>query len=116
MTDPTLDDAPARQPRRVRLGGNLVRPVVPPGAVGITRQLGPWGNPHRVGKPCRACGGAVHDLERALALHREHLRAHPELVEAARRELAGKDLACWCAPGQPCHGDTLLEVAGGGDT
>ncbi len=28
-----------------------------------------------------------------------------------RRELAGKDLACWCPLGQPCHADALLELA-----
>jgi len=26
-------------------------------------------------------------------------------------ELRGKDLACWCAEGQPCHADVLLEIA-----
>ena len=26
-------------------------------------------------------------------------------------ELRGKDLACWCAEGQPCHADILLELA-----
>jgi hypothetical protein len=25
--------------------------------------------------------------------------------------LRGKDLACWCPPGQRCHGDVLLELA-----
>lgn len=25
--------------------------------------------------------------------------------------LRGKDLACWCAPGTPCHADVLLELA-----
>lgn len=30
---------------------------------------------------------------------------------AARQELRGKDLACWCAPGAPCHADVLLEIA-----
>lgn len=29
----------------------------------------------------------------------------------ARRQLAGRDLACWCPPGQPCHADVLLDVA-----
>lgn len=24
-------------------------------------------------------------------------------------DLRGKDLACWCALGEPCHGDVLLE-------
>jgi len=26
-------------------------------------------------------------------------------------ELRGKDLACWCPLGQPCHADVLLELA-----
>ena len=26
-------------------------------------------------------------------------------------ELRGKNLACWCKPGQPCHADVLLELA-----
>lgn len=32
----------------------------------------------------------------------------PELVAAAKRELFGKDLVCFCAP-KTCHGDVLLE-------
>lgn len=35
-------------------------------------------------------------------------RAYP-LAEIA--ELKGKNLACWCPPGVPCHGQVLLEVA-----
>lgn len=27
------------------------------------------------------------------------------------RELAGKNLACWCPLDQPCHADVLLELA-----
>ena len=26
-------------------------------------------------------------------------------------ELAGKNLACWCKEGAPCHADVLLELA-----
>jgi hypothetical protein len=26
-------------------------------------------------------------------------------------ELRGKDLACWCKEGSPCHADILLELA-----
>ncbi|MEM7016063.1 MAG: DUF4326 domain-containing protein [Pseudomonadota bacterium] len=26
-------------------------------------------------------------------------------------ELKGKNLACWCKPGDPCHADLLLEYA-----
>lgn len=32
-------------------------------------------------------------------------------VDQVRAELAGKDLACWCHPGDPCHADVLLEIA-----
>ncbi|MDG4791965.1 DUF4326 domain-containing protein [Micromonospora sp. WMMD1102] len=35
-------------------------------------------------------------------------------VEEIRAELAGKDLACWCPVGDPCHADVLLEIANGG--
>jgi hypothetical protein len=27
------------------------------------------------------------------------------------KELRGKNLACWCKPGLPCHADFLLEIA-----
>lgn len=30
-----------------------------------------------------------------------------------RDQLAGRDLACWCRVGSPCHGDVLLEIANG---
>jgi hypothetical protein len=34
--------------------------------------------------------------------------AHPaEYVSILR----GKNLACWCKPGEPCHADVLLELA-----
>ena len=32
-------------------------------------------------------------------------------VDQIRAELRGKDLACWCPLGQPCHADVLLELA-----
>jgi hypothetical protein len=38
----------------------------------------------------------------------------PALVADARRDLAGADVACWCAQGGTCHGDPLLAVANGG--
>ena len=33
------------------------------------------------------------------------------MVELAKRELRGKNLACWCPLDQPCHADVLLELA-----
>jgi hypothetical protein len=73
----------------------------PAGAVVVSRPSR-WGNPYTI---------AEHGREQAVALYRQRLAEHPELVEAARRELAGKDLACWCQPGELCHADVLLEVA-----
>jgi hypothetical protein len=32
-------------------------------------------------------------------------------VEDAKRELRGRDLACYCALDEPCHADVLLAVA-----
>ena len=34
-------------------------------------------------------------------------------VQAAQAQLAGKDLACYCALGSPCHADVLLRWANG---
>ena len=35
----------------------------------------------------------------------------PPTREEIKRELRGKDLCCWCKPGEWCHGDILLEIA-----
>lgn len=32
-------------------------------------------------------------------------------IDEVRRDLAGRDLCCWCPLGQPCHADVLLEIA-----
>jgi hypothetical protein len=34
-------------------------------------------------------------------------------IRARLHELAGRDLVCWCAAGQPCHADVLLELCSG---
>lgn len=62
-----------------------------------------WGNPYVVGKD-------VKNNKEACERFHDYLEAHPELKEAAKRELRGKDLMCWCAP-DDCHADELLVVA-----
>lgn len=37
-------------------------------------------------------------------------------ADDVRGQLAGRDLACWCPIGQPCHADVLLEVANSSST
>lgn len=45
----------------------------------------------------------------AVALYREFQLHEDEAL--ARRELPGKNLACWCPTDLPCHADLLLEAA-----
>ena len=50
----------------------------------------------------------------AVEWFRDYLKMNPDgqrLAERARVELRGKNLACWCKPGEPCHADVLLEIA-----
>jgi hypothetical protein len=54
--------------------------------------------------------------EQAVAMYRDWLDQRPDLAAAARTELAGLDLMCWCPlpePGEPdhCHAAVLLELA-----
>jgi hypothetical protein len=37
--------------------------------------------------------------------------ARDQLLTRVKTELRGKNLACWCRPGEPCHADVLLELA-----
>ena len=49
----------------------------------------------------------------AKRLYRADLLAGRLRVSVAdvRRELRGRDLACYCALNEPCHADVLLEIA-----
>ena len=68
----------------------------------------PFANPFRIGKD------GTRDV--VMAKYPPWLLAQPDLVERARRELAGKVLGCWCkntGEATPCHADVLAEVANG---
>lgn len=79
-----------------------------------------WGNPYPVGSmhPIDGETWAVLSAESSVNLYRTHLDERPygrrALSAQAVAELAGKNLACWCAMDQPCHADVLLEVANRG--
>jgi hypothetical protein len=78
---------------------------LPEGTVYVGRAPGTrgrWGNPF---------DWREHGRDEAVRLHREWLAAQPDLVSQVRAELAGRHLACWCALDQPCHADTLVEIA-----
>lgn len=64
-----------------------------------------WGNPFTVEE---------HRREQAIALYREQMaelkRRDPAGYRALLEPLIGKDVACFCALEQACHGDVLLEL------
>lgn len=117
-------------PARVQRTRKAGQPGMPPGAKYVGRGS-KWGNPNRVVHHKDTCGWHVeHDNGSSIGVwptqagarrfateaYRTHLDAHPELAEAARRELRGLDLACWCplpAEGGPdhCHAAVLIQIS-----
>jgi len=66
-----------------------------------------WGNPMVI-SDCLALGYSLEQCQiGAVDGHRQYLEEQKIDVS----ELRGKNLACWCKPGDPCHADTLLELA-----
>lgn len=67
-----------------------------------------WGNPFKIGKDD---GGTVWSRDDVIKLYESWIRNNEsELMKAARVELRGKVLGCFCAP-LPCHGDVLARIA-----
>ncbi|MGI9414568.1 MAG: DUF4326 domain-containing protein [Hyphomicrobiales bacterium] len=91
------------KPRRIqvkrRKGWRL-----PEGAVYVGRPTR-WGNPYRLGKEAES-------REQVVDMYREMLDTlPPDELSALLEPLKGRDLACWCPEGAPCHGDVLLTLA-----
>jgi hypothetical protein len=85
---------------------------MPPGAVNVTRGT-EWGNPFKVGDVLDLGPSlGVLTITRTLAveLYAEWVTQRGWGAQI-RRELAGKDLVCWCPTWARCHADVLLELA-----
>lgn len=93
---------------------------MPPNTVSITRP-GKWGNPFKVGEsqwnPKQGRSGLIRPLtiDECLELYRAYVEScmnNPDswMVKEIQ-EIRGKNLACFCKEGEPCHGDILLEIA-----
>lgn len=85
---------------------------MPPNTVYVGRPS-KWGNPFMLAPWYREAveTGAMSDTGRrglAVADFREHISGNEAEI---RRELRGKNLACWCPLDQPCHADVLLAIA-----
>jgi hypothetical protein len=79
----------------------------PPGAVVVARPS-KWGNPFVINES-RTRGEAIRLFE--CALEGDGPVALRFTVADVKRELAGRDLACWCPLDEACHGDVLLAIA-----
>lgn len=79
---------------------------------------GPWGNPFTINDVIGETG-LDKDAAQAEAVVRYGRWVSgewagpkpPPARENIRKALAGKNLACWCREGSPCHVDTLLLLA-----
>jgi hypothetical protein len=115
------------KPRRVQLSRKRGFKL-PPNTVVVSRPS-KWGNPYKVSDyQCMECDGKT-PVPRAKALPHQRAMAHRDfgawlfcypageaLAAAAKKELRGKNLACWCplpTKGEEdiCHAALLLRVA-----
>ena len=81
---------------------------MPPNSTSVTRP-GLWGNPHRVGVDgCGDAKTAVLRYEQDLLDLKLKDRTGIPLLERVK-ELRGKNLACFCPIGTPCHRDVLIK-------
>ena len=104
---------------------------MPEGAVYVGRPT-KWGNKYRAGDSAKNLGIGIlfdtglieavqadHDhkitVEEAVLLYRFYIidRIQKNRHYYNIERLKGKDLACWCKPGDICHADVLLELANG---
>ena len=92
---------------------------MPPNTVKVTRP-GKWGNQFKIGETFQAIddGGNVDEFvcnsaAEAVECYQNYINSQfgMDLFDEAQRELRGKNLACWCRHGEPCHADVLLAIA-----
>jgi hypothetical protein len=63
-----------------------------------------WGNPFKPGIDAPDVAGTVQ-------LFIKYINTHKHFKQQVKEELKGKNLACWCKPGDSCHADVLLRIA-----
>ena len=113
----------AGMPKRIQLSRRRDWRL-PPRAVKVDRATR-WGNPYRINervdaKQVKRWGWNFSPMgmkcvcqssAEAVARFRHVLLWDGAIHDFIRNELGGRDLACWCAPDQPCHADVLIEIA-----
>lgn len=79
----------------------------PPNTVVVSRPRR-WGNPYSMKD-----GHSQQNCVNHFILMLKEGKTPPFALANIREELAGKNLACWCKIGTPCHADVLLKLANG---
>lgn len=111
------------KPERIQLS-RAKNSRMPPNTVKVDRST-KWGNPFnktQIGVPFPPPNGEEYpqrivlfrgepSLDRCLDLYLVSLLLRVVVDPKITEPLRGKNLACWCKPGAPCHADILLEVA-----
>lgn len=84
---------------------------MPPNTVKVDRSTR-WGNPFKGVSPSVSvsCFAEVARMGIWMSRITGQGSLHTS-VDDVRRELAGKNLACWCKLDAPCHADVLLRIA-----
>lgn len=82
-----------------------------------------WGNPFRADQPDHPHNrdARIAGATSAADAYRRWLRGEPGFAHIAQdkrdaiigniSKLKGRDLSCWCRPGDDCHADVLIEAA-----
>ncbi len=103
------------EPKRIRLSRKKGWKM-PPNTVKVDRST-PWGNPFITSKhgtqercvelfTCAAAGLIALGYDTCGEQEALHQRVRENISD-----LTGKNLACWCREGTPCHAEVLLELA-----
>lgn len=82
---------------------------MPPNTVYVGRPT-KWGNPFERKRFATGTLARPGDIVWWFEAHLNQGEAKITKYEI-KRELKGKNLACWCPLDQPCHADILLEIA-----
>jgi hypothetical protein len=85
---------------------------IPPNTIVVSRPS-KWGNPYKAGDWSHKLGRRMTAAEAVaayLARIAGNIWTSPNVREI-QSELRGKNLACWCKLGEPCHRQVLLLIA-----
>jgi Domain of unknown function (DUF4326) len=87
---------------------------MPPNTLKVDRST-KWGNPFKVDYKGMTPELAVQSFKNVLDEFGEYQVSSrvKVTIDDIKRELRGKNLACWCKLSEVCHADMLLEIANG---